>query len=196
MLTIWLSTSLFLTLKFFKKILLHGVKAFLRIVWFHFCDLVPENKTAKMWIVDIRTLHPRHSASEISVQNRSIPVPQWVSLFRYRTGYGFCILFHSGIGLTGCRTVWRKGVLCTCTSTLLVVKRHPARPYCWWWKDTLYFHTASGEKTPCTSTLLVAKRHHERPFCCWWNWKETCTFALLVMENTLQVHTVGGEQTP
>ena len=33
--------------------------------------------------------------------------PDWV---RYRTGSGIGILFHSGTGLTGCRTVWHSGI--------------------------------------------------------------------------------------
>jgi hypothetical protein len=28
-----------------------------------------------------------------------------------------------------------------CTFILLVVDRHPACPYCWWWKETLNVHT-------------------------------------------------------
>jgi hypothetical protein len=44
-------------------------------------------------------------ASCISVRYRSIPVPNWISLFRYRTGSGIGIFVHSGTGLTGCRTV-------------------------------------------------------------------------------------------
>jgi hypothetical protein len=34
--------------------------------------------------------------SDISVRHLSFPVPDWVPLFRYRTGTGIGILFHSG----------------------------------------------------------------------------------------------------
>jgi hypothetical protein len=43
-------------------------------------------------------------ASGISVQYRSVLVPNWVPLFRYRTGSGIGIFVYSGAGLTGCRT--------------------------------------------------------------------------------------------
>ncbi len=72
----------------------------------------------------------------------------------------------------------------SCTSILLVMERHPARPDCWWWKDTLRVHTAGGEKKPCmsillmadrdthcTSILLVMERHPARPYCS--SWKDT-----------------------
>jgi hypothetical protein len=42
------------------------------------------------------------SASYISVRYRSIPVPDWVLIFRYRTGSGISIFVHSGTGLIGC----------------------------------------------------------------------------------------------
>ncbi len=41
---------------------------------------------------------------------RSIPVPDWVPLFRYRTGSGIRIFVHSGTGLTGCQTVRHSGI--------------------------------------------------------------------------------------
>jgi hypothetical protein len=67
-------------------------------------------------------------ASDISVRYRyrSILVPDWIRYFRYRTGSDSCILFHSGTGLTGCRTVWHSGIYMRtpCTSLLLVVERH------------------------------------------------------------------------
>jgi hypothetical protein len=46
---------------------------------------------------------------------RSVSVPDWVSLFRYRNGTGIGIYFHSGSGLTGCRTVRRCSILKDCT---------------------------------------------------------------------------------
>ncbi len=46
---------------------------------------------------------------------RSVSVPNWVSLFRYRNGTGIGIYFHSGSGLTGCRTVRRCSILKDCT---------------------------------------------------------------------------------
>jgi hypothetical protein len=45
------------------------------------------------------------SASCVSVRYRSIPVQDWVPLFRYRTGSGIGIFVHSGTRLTGYRTV-------------------------------------------------------------------------------------------
>jgi hypothetical protein len=79
-----------------------------------------------------------------------------------------------------------------CTSILLVMERHPARPYCLPWKDTLHVHTACHGKTPCTSILLVMERHPARPYCLPWkdtlnvhtacHGKTPCTSILLVME--------------
>jgi hypothetical protein len=43
-------------------------------------------------------------ASLISVQYRSIPVPDLVPLFRYQIGSGIGIIFHSSTGMTGYRT--------------------------------------------------------------------------------------------
>jgi hypothetical protein len=46
------------------------------------------------------------------------------------------------------------------------VEKHPARPHCWWWKDTLHVHIAGGGqkyilngggKTLYASTLLVVE---------------------------------------
>ncbi len=44
-------------------------------------------------------------ASCILVRYRSITEPDWVPLFRYRTGSGIHIFVHSATRLTGCRTV-------------------------------------------------------------------------------------------
>jgi hypothetical protein len=73
-----------------------------------------------------------HLASYISVRYRSIPAPDWVPLFRYRTGSGIGFFVHSGAGLTGCRTVRHSGNKNTvvgggerdiqCTSQLQVVE--------------------------------------------------------------------------
>jgi hypothetical protein len=49
-------------------------------------------------------------ASYISVRYRSIPVPDWDPLFRYRTGSGIGISVHFGTVLTGCRTVRHSGI--------------------------------------------------------------------------------------
>jgi hypothetical protein len=49
-------------------------------------------------------------ASCISVRYRSIPVPDWVPLFRYPTGSGIGFFVHSGTGLTGLRTVRHSGI--------------------------------------------------------------------------------------
>jgi hypothetical protein len=57
-------------------------------------------------------------ASCISFRYRSIPVPDWVFLFRYRTGSSIGIFVHSGTGLTGCRTVRHSGIW---------------KSFCWWW---------------------------------------------------------------
>ncbi len=147
-------------------------------------------------------------ASDISVRYRRIPLPEWVPLFRYRES-DICVLYHSGTGLTGCWEAYTLHVhtaCCiktpcasillvvkkrqtSCTSILLVVGRHPALPYCWWWKNTLHVHTAAvverhpalsyywwwrdtlrvhttgGGETPCTSILLVAERHPALPYC-------------------------------
>jgi hypothetical protein len=78
-----------------------------------------------------------------------------------------------------------------CTSILWVVERHPARPYCWWWKDTLHFHTVGGGKNPARpyygwwkDVLHVhTAAHPGRPYCWWW-------------KDTLHVHTVGGGKAP
>jgi hypothetical protein len=47
-------------------------------------------------------------------------------------------------------------------------RRHPARLYCWWWKDTLHVHTVGDVKTPRTSPLRVriagGERHPARPY--------------------------------
>ncbi len=68
-------------------------------------------------------------------------------------------------------------------SILLVMERQPARPYCWWWKDTLDTRTADGGKTPCTSILLVVERQPARPYCWWW-------------KDTLHVQIAGGGKKP
>jgi hypothetical protein len=44
-------------------------------------------------------------ASMISVQYWNKKIPDCISLVRYRTGSGTVSFFHSGTGLTGCRTV-------------------------------------------------------------------------------------------
>jgi hypothetical protein len=78
-------------------------------------------------------------ASCISVRYKSIPVPDWVPIFRYQTGSGIGIFVHSGTGLTGCQTVRHSGIQERCTpsrSILLAVK---------------------GD-TPCTSILLAVVR--------------------------------------
>ncbi len=75
--------------------------------------------------------------------------PDWVPLFRYRTGSGTGIFVYYGTGLTQCRIVRQSGIYKTrykyervtyipCASTLQVMdwdtpcmlKRYPARPYC------------------------------------------------------------------
>jgi hypothetical protein len=43
-------------------------------------------------------------AAGISVQCRSVQIPNWAPLFRYRTGSGIGIFVSSGAGLTGFRT--------------------------------------------------------------------------------------------
>jgi hypothetical protein len=64
------------------------------------------------------------------------PVPDWVPLFRYRTGSRICIRFQSGTGQTGCLTV-----------------RHLQKLYWVRWKGVK--HPARGEKTPCTCTSIM-----------------------------------------
>ncbi len=49
-------------------------------------------------------------ASGIYVQYSSIPAPDWISLFRYRTGFLISIFVHSGTGLTRCQSVWHSGI--------------------------------------------------------------------------------------
>ncbi len=49
-------------------------------------------------------------ASCISVQYQSIPVPDWVPLFWYRTSSSIGIFVYSGTGLTVCRTVRHSGI--------------------------------------------------------------------------------------
>jgi hypothetical protein len=50
---------------------------------------------------------PEHSVTGLGPL---IPLPDWVRLFRYRTGSGMGISVHSGTGLTGCRTVRQSGI--------------------------------------------------------------------------------------
>ncbi len=74
-------------------------------------------------------------ASDISIRYRSIPVTDWVFLFRYRTGSGIGTLFHSGIGLTRCRIVRHSGIFKKCT-----------------------YEGAMGYSIPCRSALLTVER--------------------------------------
>ncbi len=46
---------------------------------------------------------PEHSATG-AFRYRSIPLPDWVLIFRYRTGSGISIFVHSGTVLIGCQT--------------------------------------------------------------------------------------------
>jgi hypothetical protein len=93
---------------------------------------------------------PLASAFRNLVRYRSIPVPDWVTLlryracygignFRYRTGFPFsgtglvpasAVFFPSGTRMIRCRKVRRSGINCTnveketpCTSTQLAVSR-------------------------------------------------------------------------
>jgi hypothetical protein len=60
-------------------------------------------------------------ASCILVRYRSIPVPDWVLLSRYRTGSGIGVFVHSGTGLIRCRTD---------RHSVIDEKVSPARPHC------------------------------------------------------------------
>ncbi len=95
-------------------------------------------------------------ASDFSVRYRSIPVPDWVPLFRYQIGSVICILFHPG---TAHRILRRSGIYKNSAkveiftqyrSILLVVKRHHAH------SAQSSVHTAGGIETPYKSILLVA----------------------------------------
>jgi hypothetical protein len=108
--------------------------------------------------------------------------------FRYITGSPYsgtgldpdsAFLFIPDSDLPDAEKSWHFGIykICTkverctpCTSILLVVKRHPARPHCCWRKDTLNVH------------VLLVERHPARPHCGWW-------------KNTLHAHTAGGGET-
>jgi hypothetical protein len=79
------------------------------------------------------------SAFRNLVRYRSIPIPDWVSLLRYRTGFPYsgtglvpasAVFFPSGTRMIRCRKVWRSAIKCTnadketpCTSTQLAVRR-------------------------------------------------------------------------
>ncbi len=49
-------------------------------------------------------------ASVISVRYRSISVPDWVLLSRYRAGSGISIFVHSGTGMPGCHIARHSGI--------------------------------------------------------------------------------------
>ncbi len=92
-------------------------------------------------------------SSSISVRYRSIPVPDWIPVFRHRTASGIGIFIHSGTGLTGCRTFRHSGILKHC------MKDTPSTStvYCWRrrWKHPV---RARERVTPCTSSLLEVER--------------------------------------
>jgi hypothetical protein len=50
-------------------------------------------------------------ASFISVRYRSIPAPDWITLFQYHTDSGILISFNSGTRLTGCGAVRHSKIL-------------------------------------------------------------------------------------
>ncbi len=73
--------------------------------------LTPIKNLAKLGIViEVDAAGIGIPASYISVRYRSIPLPDWVPLFRYRTGSGIVISDHSSTGLTECRTVQHSGI--------------------------------------------------------------------------------------
>jgi hypothetical protein len=107
-------------------------------------------------------------APSILVRYRSIPVPGRDPLFRYRTDFGIGIFIHSGIRLTGCRTV---------RHCMMVEMAGGGEGY------TLYVCSADvGQNYTCTSTLLPAKM--DTPC--------TSTVMMVVDGYTLHVHTARG----
>jgi hypothetical protein len=74
-------------------------------------------------------------ASDISVRFRSIPVLDWVPLFRYRTKFPHLHYFSFGYtGLTRCRAVRHSSIYRNCTQ------------YCWW---RIGIHPASPYTAAC-----------------------------------------------
>jgi hypothetical protein len=124
------------------------------------------------------------SASCISVRYRSIPVPDWVTSFWYRTGSGIGIFCYSASGgLTGYRTVWKRGTYTRHIHTAsdgLVYSIHPAHSHCWWLERNTPCTTillAVEMDTPCMSILLAVERdiqfihiHPARSYCWLWKW--------------------------
>jgi hypothetical protein len=131
----------------------------------------------------------RHQHSGILYLNpyRSILVPDWVPLIRYRTGSGISIIVQSCTGLTGCRTVlldagqsyiaaYIKGLHPARLFCWLWKGTHPARPYWCWCKETPpSLLLAFQMDTSCTSTLLWKGIHPASPFCWLWKWIHSVT---------------------
>ncbi len=92
----------------------------LRNPWIHFYFLHKNNYSWAMHLHHGWCRRHRHSGIRHLSPIPEDPIPDWVPLFRYQTGSGIGILFHSGTGMTGCRCIVqrRKGT-------------HPARPHCW-----------------------------------------------------------------
>jgi hypothetical protein len=110
-----------------------------------------------------------------------------VASFRYPTGSAIGFLFHSGVRLTGWRTVrhlqkvYKGGKEYTLTSTMSTEERDtPTR-------HTLHVHTKCDGKTPwpCTSILLVVERHPAHPYC--WLCKAPCTSKIAGGEQKIKV---------
>jgi hypothetical protein len=116
---------------------------------------------------------PPASAFDYSVWYRSFRYRTGSPYFRTRLALAseFFLFLAHGTRLPGCLTALNSGIYENCTQVegrtpcpfiLLVVKRHrargihtiplvverhPAHPYCWWWKDTV----CCGRRTPCIS---------------------------------------------
>jgi hypothetical protein len=101
-------------------------------------------------------------------------ISSFTKTVRRKKGLLYTLYFH-----TAC------GEKTPCTSILQVVEKHPARPHCWWRKDTLNVHIAVG------GTGKRPARPH-----CWW-WKDTLYFHILlvVKRHPARPH-AGGEKTP
>ncbi len=160
--------------------------------------------TVQYFIVQAIAGHQHHgqccqhkfSASGISIWYRSMPVTDWVPLFRYQTGFQHRHLVHSSTEETGCWTVRYSGI----SKKLFYYENgHTAsnRSHCWRWKgehparlydcgkeytlhinnagggegNTLHVHTAGWGKG-YTHHVHIAGSRKELP----------CMFMLLVVE--------------
>jgi hypothetical protein len=92
--------------------LLLGIRHLLMIYEHHKVSLTPlpavyGRALSTISSMDVQGVSPPPALASliISVRYRSNLVPDWISLFRYRSGPGIGASFHSGTGMTRCWTV-------------------------------------------------------------------------------------------